>query len=519
MIEQFKLRLRDGTILAVDHDGLRTWLLDDKAMVQPAGSRVWRPLRETLTLLERERDRERVAAAARRPEPERVEPTPSRPPSTVLPLVPPPPRVAAEPPPRAAEPAPRVVAEPEEPHVVEPAAWVAAEPAPPAPADPRPVPVVAAAPRVEILTTIADSVAPDRTSAAPAARATAPVVSTPVVAPPPVASLPVIPFKPVEDEDEDEAFYVPEAPARVAVDERREGYARAASESVSLLDVASAEVDRHSGEESPWQWTPSPAREAPDAVRPAPIAFKQDMDEEFEDLPELELVEDVPPAPVSAPAALGEMFSWTRPLASSWRDRAFAMARRPSVRRGMLVTGAVAAGLVAIVAVATVLPGAGASASRAAAPAAPIQAPAKAAPEVLPAVQAVVDEAPHLAPETVQLLLATNPSYGVPDAPEIFRRAYAAAERGASSLTADEASELRGLTKSVLAVLGPSDRKRVLAYSRLSTGRNLLASEDRRVLSLFARGVRTLPTTHRERLQALTAKAVAAAIPPPAPAR
>jgi hypothetical protein len=489
MIEQFRLRLRDGTILAVDHDGLRTWLLDDKAMVQPAGSRVWRPLRETLALLERERERERVAAAARRPAPDpEPEARPSPPPSTVLPLVPPPPKVTVE-------------------------------AAPVAPPEPAPVPVAAAPPVVEILTTIADSVAPEP-SPAPVARASAPAAARlaapkPVAAPAPVASLPVIPFKPVE---EDEAFFVPEAPARVAVVPPRETHASAASEGVSLLDVASAEVDRHARDESPWQWTPSPAREATEPGRVAPIAFKRDLEEEIEDLPELELVEDVPPAPVSAPAALGEMFSWTRPLASSWRDRALALARRPSVRRGALVAGAAAAGLGAIVAVATVMPRSGGR-TAAAAPPAPIQAPRSAVPQVPPAVQAVVDEAPHLAPETVELLLATNPSYGTPDAPELFRRAYAAAERGSSSLSADEATEWRGLTKAVLAVLGPSDRKRVLAYSRLSTGRNLLAAEDRRVLSLFARGVRTLPTAHRERLQALNAKAVAAAIQPPAPSR
>jgi hypothetical protein len=509
MIEQFKLRLRDGTILAVDHDGLRTWLLDDKAMVQPAGSRVWRPLRETLTLLERERQRESAAAAARRPEPEpdpEPEARPSPPPSTVLPLVPPPPKIAVE-----AAPAPVV-------------ARVAAPLPPPAPApvpppEPAPVPVAAAPQVVEILTTIADSVAPEPTPA-PVARAAAPAASRraapqPVAAPAPVTSLPIIPFKPVE---EDEAFFVPETPARTAVGERRETYGSVASEGVSLLDVASAEVDRHARDESPWQWTPTPAREAADTVRAAPIAFKRDLDEDVEDLPELELVEDAPPAPVSAPAALGEMFSWTRPLASSWKDRALALARRPSVRRGALVAGAAAAGLGAIVAVATVMPRSGGR-TAAAAPPAPIQAPHRAVPQVPPAVQAVVDEAPHLAPETVELLLATNPSYGTPDAPELFRRAFAAAERGASSLSADEATEWRGLTKAVLAVLGPSDRKRVLAYARLSTGRNLLASEDRRVLSLFARGVRTLPTAHRERLQALNAKAVAAVLQPPASSR
>ena len=48
MARQYKLRLGDGTVLAVDDQGLRTWALDDKAMVQPAGSSEWRPLKEVL---------------------------------------------------------------------------------------------------------------------------------------------------------------------------------------------------------------------------------------------------------------------------------------------------------------------------------------------------------------------------------------------------------------------------------------------------------------------------------------
>src|SRR5262245_47022066 len=48
MSEQYKLRLGDGTVLVVDEDGLRTWALDQKAMVQPPGSHRWRPLKQLL---------------------------------------------------------------------------------------------------------------------------------------------------------------------------------------------------------------------------------------------------------------------------------------------------------------------------------------------------------------------------------------------------------------------------------------------------------------------------------------
>ena len=54
MVDQYKLRLGDGTVLAVDEQGLRTWLLDGRAMVQRPGSQAWRPLKEILAALARE---------------------------------------------------------------------------------------------------------------------------------------------------------------------------------------------------------------------------------------------------------------------------------------------------------------------------------------------------------------------------------------------------------------------------------------------------------------------------------
>jgi hypothetical protein len=48
MARDYKLRLGDGTVLAVDEQGLQTWALDAKAMAQAAGSRDWRPLKEVL---------------------------------------------------------------------------------------------------------------------------------------------------------------------------------------------------------------------------------------------------------------------------------------------------------------------------------------------------------------------------------------------------------------------------------------------------------------------------------------
>ncbi len=41
MLQRYKLRLSDGTLLVVDHDALSSWVVDGKAMVQPVGSDRW----------------------------------------------------------------------------------------------------------------------------------------------------------------------------------------------------------------------------------------------------------------------------------------------------------------------------------------------------------------------------------------------------------------------------------------------------------------------------------------------
>ena len=64
MLEMYKLRLRDGTVLVVDHAALSTWLVDGKAMVQPVGSERWLPLRQFLA-----KEKAEAASAARRSPP------------------------------------------------------------------------------------------------------------------------------------------------------------------------------------------------------------------------------------------------------------------------------------------------------------------------------------------------------------------------------------------------------------------------------------------------------------------
>jgi hypothetical protein len=103
MLQRYKLRLGDGTILGVDHESLSTWAVDAKAMVQAADSRQWCPLKEFLAA-------ERLAARrAARQKPSDREPVPFAP-SQPLPLVYPKPRVdksarpGATPPPTEAPP-------------------------------------------------------------------------------------------------------------------------------------------------------------------------------------------------------------------------------------------------------------------------------------------------------------------------------------------------------------------------------------------------------------------------------
>src|SRR4029450_4796331 len=57
MASGYKLRLGDGTTVLVDDKGLATWLqgglVDEKARVQPAGSKQWLTIRQLLVAMER----------------------------------------------------------------------------------------------------------------------------------------------------------------------------------------------------------------------------------------------------------------------------------------------------------------------------------------------------------------------------------------------------------------------------------------------------------------------------------
>jgi hypothetical protein len=122
---------------------------------------------------------------------------------------------------------------------------------------------------------------------------------------------------------------------------------------------------------------------------------------------------------------------------------------------------------------------------------------------------------PHLAPETIRLVLSTSSS-DVLDPPEVFQLAREAADRGRSTLAPAEAAELRALERELLAQLRPPERARLAEYDRARSRRLVFPFENPYALELVARGARAMPEASRERLQELLGKAVAAGLGPPA---
>lgn len=133
---------------------------------------------------------------------------------------------------------------------------------------------------------------------------------------------------------------------------------------------------------------------------------------------------------------------------------------------------------------------------------------------------AIAEQLPHLAPETIALVMSTSP-IDVLDPPEVFARAYDATKRGLPALSAPEAQELGDLQRALLNALLPAERQRVREYDLVVAHRVALPMENRDMLRAFAHGARALPEWARERLQQLSAKAIAAALalPPEAPPR
>jgi hypothetical protein len=132
-------------------------------------------------------------------------------------------------------------------------------------------------------------------------------------------------------------------------------------------------------------------------------------------------------------------------------------------------------------------------------------------PQVREVVPAVAAQLPHLAPQTIALVMSKSP-VEVLDPPEVFARAYEATERGLTALTPREAEEMGVLQRALLDALVPAERQRVREYDLVRARRAPLPMENRDALRSYATGARSLSPAARERLQALCGKAIAAAL-------
>ncbi len=515
LLQRYKLRLQDGTFLVVDHDGLSAWLVDGKAMVKSVGSRQWHPLREFLA-------KERVAARHEsRQQPKAV---------SALPLIPPKPREAEAP--RGPAAPPPIELNSDE---VRPAAASWDDSLELAPISPSPS-----------LQVLADEPAP---LAAHKGR-----TSTPD------DGFPIIPFKPLDERDE--------APPRTAAEpgcdedegpELFEDTTRRDSVDDGFLRAFAA------CEAAIRRWIGRFAR--PDR-RPRPTSAG-------EGLPIIRLKASDDDAPLSAAAThqklLSRVSAWVDVL-SAWIDRltrpdppspppvprgepAVASAADPALReplkpppriselpilrlaviddpkepedvyegesvvhhawlwtkRIVLIAGLVAGGVMAALTWETWLPQA---AQRGRILATKVDKYAQSRDQAerrRRALQEAGEQLPHLAPETIQVVLSLDPEI-VLEPPQLFRVAYDAAERGLPALVPGEAQELKTLRSTLLGTLRQAERERVREYDRARAQRVTLPFEDRDMLELFARGARALPSRSRERLQELSGKAVAAGL-------
>ncbi|HUG53259.1 MAG TPA: hypothetical protein VMR21_06645 [Vicinamibacteria bacterium] len=490
MVEQYKLRLGDGTVLAIDRGGLHTWLLDRKAMVQAPGSRRWRPLKQ---LLDEGLPEEVRSAPPSAPAPAPRAPEPPAPaPATVAA---PPVVEADEDPPFHVSPAPEgqtlfdVARAEVERHGGDEPVWQWTPSAvPAATAAPSRAPGVPSDTEAAASEVASDDVWPEVAVEAEAV----PPAAVPLAEAVPLAPLPTA--------------------ARVAPTAADPAATPLPAPPLEIWPIVTRAVERMLRPLPGWvdgligrvqRWTAAPA--AGHAAAPSPEPDRQVAlpPPPLRDLPVLRFkpTEDEP--------------ATDRTVSPRGRGRA---GRRWEVR-ALMASGLAGLAVVAFSTRSMWMPGPGprGAPGRAVSPLPPAPPSMPEASPLPKEVLSAVDQLPHLSPETIQLVMARS-ERGLPDPAEVFRRAHAAASRGAALLGAEEAEELRGLRGSVLATLRRRDADRVRAYDRMSPVRDLLVSEDARVLALFARGVRTLAPDRRQRLQALLGKAVAADLGPRAAA-
>jgi hypothetical protein len=486
MLQTYKLRLGDGTVLTVDPSELRTWLADDRAAVLIAGTQEWRPLREFLA---EEESAARLARAL-------VPPAPRRGPA------PPPPRTPAGPPDeRSIGEPPLVQALADEPAAPTPPRRETREAEPEAPVIRlKPLDDEPPAPSRAVPAWMEDDSLDEEDRYGRSDRLEGPllVVLSTVGA---LLSRCLDPLTPL-------VRGRPSAPRRPApaASLEREGLGARVSGWVAGLGGWIGRLTARRRPEPAVSPAPAPGRH-PEVAPPAPLAPPVPVRE----LPVLRFAET---RETQEPEDVYDGEEAGRWFAAVW----------PWAVRVALVVALVTGGVVAARNWETWFPRAAQLGQTVFTEIDRKARSGQRADEEQRALRAATERLPHLAPETIRLVLSA--SGGVLDPPEVFQLASEATDRGQRALTAAEAAELRALQRELLHNLRPPERARVAEYERARASRVVFPFENPHVLELVGRGARAMPPPSRERLQALLGRAVAAGLgipasspgPPPADA-
>ena len=143
-------------------------------------------------------------------------------------------------------------------------------------------------------------------------------------------------------------------------------------------------------------------------------------------------------------------------------------------------------------------------------------APSTLTPAAAAAIAAASEQLPHLRTETIELIMASS-AHPALAPPEVFRLAGDAIERGRAALGESSAAELDRLTEALTAQLPRAERTRLGAYLERVRARAATAPyEDKEAVWLMARAARRLPADQLARLQELFGRATALALQPTA---
>ena len=145
-------------------------------------------------------------------------------------------------------------------------------------------------------------------------------------------------------------------------------------------------------------------------------------------------------------------------------------------------------------------------------------APSTLPPAAAAAMAAASEQLPHLRTETIELIMASR-AHRALEPPQVFRLAGDAVERGRAALGPPAAAELDRLTEALTAELPRAERRRLGEYLKRVRAQAVTAPfEDQEAVWLMARAARRLPAEQLLRLQDLFARAAALGLQPTASA-